>query len=356
MTGAERGAGHSAQVRVALVGYGFVGKTFHAPLIAETEGMSLHTIVSTQSDAVRADWPAVRFAATLADTLLDPAIDLVVIATPNDMHATQAHAALEAGKHVVVDKPFTVTVAEAEAVAAHAARAGRVLSVFQNRRYDSDFLTLQGVVASGALGEITQFESHFDRFRPHVRDRWREQAIPGAGLWYDLGPHLLDQAVHLFGTPIGITADIGLQRDGALSDDYFHVLLRYDRLRVILHASTLMLANDLRFSVHGTRGSFVKHGLDSQEDALKAGRTPGDAGWGDDLRPAALTRLSGESGAPDAVVSIPGDYRRYYSAVRDAVRGNPAANPVPPGDAVRVMRLLSAAQQSAARRREVTTL
>lgn len=343
----------TAPLQVALVGYGFVGRIFHAPLISGVDGLRLHTVVSGNPAAVHEDFPDLNVASDLGVALADPAIDLVVIATPNALHAPQAHAALDAGKHVVVDKPFTVTVAEAKALIAHAERAGRTLSVFHNRRYDSDFLTLRAVIAAGTLGEVTQFESHFDRFRLDVRDRWRERPGPGAGLWFDLGPHLLDQALQLFGTPLGITADIAVQRAGGATDDYFHALLRYERLRVILHASTIMAASDLRFSVHGTRGSFVKYGLDSQEDALKARRVPGDSGWGADLRPGALTTIDGDERTVRTVQGEPGAYQRFYASVRDAVRGI-AANPVPGRDALAVMRLIEMGIESSAAHREVT--
>jgi predicted dehydrogenase len=202
---------------------------------------------------------------------------------------------------------------------------------------------------SGALGVVTQYESHFDRFRLDVRDRWREQAGPGAGLWYDLGPHLIDQALQLFGAPIGITADIAVQRDGGIADDYFHAVLRYPRTRVILHASTIVAANDLRFAVHGTGGSFVKQGMDSQEDALKAGRTPGDANWGHDPRPGTLTTASGDI---RTIEGVPGDYRHYYAAVRAAILGT-GPNPVPAEQALAVMQLLDAGLESTRRRGEV---
>jgi predicted dehydrogenase len=339
-------------LQVALVGYGFVGKVFHAPLIASVDGLALHTVVSSNADAVHADFREARVVSSLDDALADPAIDLIVIGTPNALHAPQAHAALDAGKHVVVDKPFTVTVAEADAVIAHAERAGKLLSVFHNRRYDADFRTLRHLLADGALGTVTQFESHFDRFRLEVRDRWRERPGPGAGLWYDLGPHLIDQALQLFGAPIGITADITVQRDGAETADYFHATLRYARLRVILHASTMMAAHDLRYSVHGTHGSFVKQGLDSQEDALKAGRTPGDALWGHDSRPGTLTTVDGERTSTRIVAGEVGDYRRYYAGVRDAILGT-ALNPVPAGEALAVMKLIELGIESSAARKEI---
>ena len=339
-------------LQIALVGYGFVGKVFHAPLIAAVDGLALRTVVSSHPDAVHADLPGVHVAPSLDVALTDAAIDLVVIATPNALHAPQAHAALDAGKHVIVDKPFTVTVAEADDVIAHAERAGRVLSVFHNRRYDGDFRTLRHLLADAALGTVTQFESHFDRFRLEVRDRWRERAGPGAGLWYDLGPHLIDQALQLFGTPLGITADIAVQRDAGETADYFHAMLRYARLRVILHASTMMAAHDLRYSVHGTLGSFVKQGLDSQEDALKAGRTPGDALWGHDARPGTLTTVHGEHTSTRIIAGEVGDYRRYYAGVRDAIRGN-GLNPVPAGEALAVMKLIELGIESSTARREM---
>ena len=317
-----------ASLNVAVVGYGYAGRVIHAPLISAVDGLRLHGVVSGQGELVRSRWPEARVYPDLSAALADPAIDLVVLATPNAVHAEQAHAALDAGKHVVVDKPFTVTVAEAESVVAHAERAGKVLSVFHNRRWDSDFLTVRKLIAEGALGEVTYFESRFDRFRPVVRDRWRERTGAGAGLWYDLGPHLVDQALQLFGPPLDLTADLAIQREGAQVDDYFHVLLRYSRLRVVFHASMLVAANDLRFAVHGTRGSFVKLGLDPQEEVLRAGGVIGGDDWGVDRRAGVLTLVEGERVVVREVTSERGDWRRFYAGVRDAiwgVGGNPAS-------------------------------
>jgi predicted dehydrogenase len=327
-------------LNVALVGYGYVGKTFHAPLIAATPGLVLHTVVSSKPDLVRADFPLARVQPDLAMALSERAIDLVVIATPNHMHAPQAHQALDAGKHVVVDKPFTLTVEEAESVIAHAAGANRLLSVFHNRRWDADFLTLQSLIAAGTLGQVRQFTSHYDRFRPTVRDRWRENDVPGAGTWYDLAPHLIDQALVLFGRPDSIQADIQLQRDGAKAPDYFHAVLSYPETRVILHSSCLVADNRFRLSAHGTRGSFIKYGLDRQEDALKAGRTPGDEGWGEDDGAVRLT-VAGEDETTHAeqLIMRAGDYRRFYMGVRDAIGGQ-GANPVPGEEALEVMKLI----------------
>jgi predicted dehydrogenase len=335
-------------LNLCLVGYGYVGKTFHAPLIAATPGLTLHTIVSSKPDSVLADYPEVTVRADLSAALADPDVELVVVATPNELHAPQAHLALEAGKHVVVDKPFTLTVEQAQGVIAHAKSANRLLSVFHNRRWDADFLTLQRLMGEGTLGKIRQFTSHYDRFRPTVRDRWREQNVPGAGTWYDLAPHLIDQALVLFGQPDGISADIQKQREGAKAPDYFHAVLFYQDIRVILHSSCLVADNRFRFAAHGTKGSLVKQGLDRQEDALKAGRMPGDADWGKDDGAAVLT-LAGEG---DSVHAAPltlddGDYRRFYMGVRDAIAGT-GANPVPGEQALKVMKLLALGMESAA--------
>jgi predicted dehydrogenase len=341
-----------APLNVALVGYGYVGKTFHAPLIAATPGLALRVVVSSDPAKVAADLPEVRVVPDLAEALADPAIDLVVIATPNALHAPQAIAALNAGKHVVVDKPFALDAAEAATMADAANAAGKLLTVFHNRRWDSDFLTLKRLIADGSLGEVVQYESHFDRFRPVVRDRWRERAGPGSGAWMDLGPHLLDQALVLFGEPLAVAADVGIQRPGAGADDYFHVTLRYPTLRVILHGSLLTAASDLRLAVHGTGGSFVKHGLDPQEAQLKAGMVPGAPGWGRDSRHGVLTTVENDVQVHADVSPEPADYRAFYAGVREAILHG-APSPVPVEEALRVMRLLDLTEQAAAERREI---
>ena len=340
---------HQKDLGVALVGYGFAGKTFHAPLIAVTPGLKLRTVVSRDAGKVHADFPEAAVVADLAIALAEPNIDLVVIATPNALHAPQAHAALAAGKHVVVDKPFAVTLAEAQSVSAHAERAGRVLSVFQNRRWDGDFLTVRRLIAEGELGAVRHFESHFDRFRPDLRNCWRERAEPGSGLWFDLGSHLLDQALQLFGRPQAIYADFAMLRERSETTDFFHVLLRYPQSRAILHASALVPDGRLRFAVHGTKGSLITQGLDGQENLLKAGLRPGSTGWHLDAEPGTFT--PGE-GSPRQVAIESGDYCAYYSQIRECLNGQ-APNPVPPSQALDTMELLAIAAQSAAERREI---
>jgi predicted dehydrogenase len=244
-------------LRVGLIGYGYAGKTFHAPLIAAVPGLQLAAVASRDAAKVHADWPGTEVLADPQALLQRANLDLVVIATPNDSHYPLARAALAAGRHVVVDKPFTLTLAEARELQALAAQRGRLLSVFHNRRWDGDFLTLRALLAAGTLGRVVHLESRFDRFRPQVRQRWRESAQAGAGLWCDLGPHLLDQALQVFGPPRGIVLDQAALRDGAQADDWFLAQLRYDGLRVTLHASALAAAPGPRFTVHGTHGSWV---------------------------------------------------------------------------------------------------
>lgn len=335
-------------LNVALVGYGFAGKTFHGPLISACADLCLHTVVSTRPDAVQADWPDTKVVPDFAAALADPEIDLVVIATPDALHAEQAEAALTAGKAVVVDKPFALSLADARRVVALAEDHDLFLSVFQNRRWDADFLALKAEIASGRLGRIVTYESHFDRYRPVVRDRWREG--PGAGVWQDLGPHLIDQALVLFGRPLGITCDLAIQRDGGLAPDWAHAVLRYEHTRVVLNAAMLIAAPDVRFAVHGTKGSWLTSGLDPQEDQLKAGMLVGAPGWGID--PSPPTFVEGETGERSSAPGPAGDYPAYYAAVAKALRGH-GPNPVPPSEALLVMEVLEAGMLASRERREI---
>lgn len=330
-------------IRVALLGYGYAGKTFHAPLIASVPGLALVRVASTRPNEVHADLPGIEVAADPMQAIGCDDIDLVVIAAPNARHAPLASAALRAGKHVVVDKPFALTLAEARELRGLAKRHDRLLSVFHNRRWDSDFLGVKQVIDSGRIGEVVHFESHIDRFRPQVRDRWRESAQPGAGIWFDLGPHLVDQALQLFGLPRSVRADLAVLRPGALSDDWAHVVLDYQKRHVVLHASMLVAGGSVRFAAHGTRGSVVKPRIDRQEAQLLAGMKPGDAGWGEDDD--ALLLYPGD--APmQAIASPRGDQRLYYAGMRDAIRGV-APSPVTDAQALAVMAVLEAGIASA---------
>ena len=349
-TAIDRGMTSHDPIGVAVVGYGLAGQTFHAPLIAATPGLTLTAVVSSRPEAVHADLSDVEILPDLDAALAREDIRLIVVATPDALHAEQSIAALKAGKSVVVDKPVAATLADAKAVAAVAADAPGVFSVFQNRRWDADFLTLRRLIAEGELGEIAVFESHYDRFRPAVTDRWKDKR--DGGVWADLGPHLIDQAVQLFGTPIGVYADLQAQRQGATAIDYAHVLLRYDRLRVILNAGHLAAESRLRYVVHGTGGSFVKHGLDAQEGQSKAGLRPGDAKWGIDPSPGVLTKQVGDETIRTTLTPERGDYPAFYAAMRDAILGK-GPPPVTADQALTVMRIIDAGRRSAAERREI---
>lgn len=350
----------SRTLRAGLVGYGFAGQTFHAPVLSAVPGLELAAVASSQPHKVRAEWPGVAVVPDVAALVAREDIELVVVATPNAQHYPVAKVALEAGKHVVVDKPFTLDVAEARELELLSRRNNRVLAVYQNRRFDADYLTLKDLLATGELGRPVYLESHFDRFRPEVRDRWREQKVPGAGLWVDLGAHLVDQAVQLFGAPDTLQLDTAALRDGAQVEDYFHAVLRYESgphapLRVVLHATTLAAHAAPRYILHGTRGSYVKHGVDPQEDALRAGKRPPAAGWGADPLDGQLT-VYGADGVPQSstLPTRAGNYVAYYAAVRDAILGN-GPNPVPPEQAVALMELLDLGARSAAEGKALRT-
>ena len=338
-------------IRTGLIGYGTAGAVFHAPLIAAAPGLRLTAIASRRADEIARDFPEAKAYENPQSLIDDPDIELVVVATPNETHATLARAALEAGKHVVVDKPFTLDAGEAEALIALADAVGRKLSVFQNRRWDSDFLTVRRLVDDGRLGEIAYYEAHFDRFRPEIKQGWRETEAPGAGLLYDLGAHLIDQALVLFGLPQAVTADVTRQRAAARADDYFHVVLDYGRRRAVLHASVLVRDPGPRYLVHGDGGSFVKYGIDGQEAALREGRRPGGEGWGED-DPALFGRFTDADGTAATIDSLPGRYTAYYNGIAASIRDD-APLPVEARDARDVIRVIEAAQISARERRTI---
>ena len=338
-------------IRVALIGYGYAGRTFHAPLIRATPGLELAAIGSSRPEAVRADLPGIAVVASPQEICASPSIDLVVVATPNDTHVSIAAMALRAGKHVVVEKPLAPTLRESRELASLAERERRVLAVFHNRRWDGDFLAITDLLASGVLGEITHFESHFDRYRPVVRDRWRERPGVGAGLWYDLGPHLVDQALQLFGVPDRVTGNLAATRPGAAADDWAHVILEYGRRRVVLHTSVIAAAAPPRFVVHGLAGSWIKYGLDRQEGELIAALTPeGRHNAHADERG---VLVDGATGTEKEVALPRGDYGRFYAQVRELLLGL-GGNPVPPQQALAVIAVVEAAIESSAEGRTVT--
>jgi len=270
-------------------------------------------------------------------------IDLVVIASPNETHAPLAELAMRAGRNVVVDKPFTITVEEARHLAAVATENDVLLSVFQNRRWDSDFLTIQDAIGQDLVGRVVLFESRIDRYRPDVRDRWREIPGPGAGLLYDLGPHLIDQLLVLFGIPDSVQATLAKQRRGARTDDFFQLVLRYGEMVATLNAGSLVSGGSARFSVHGERASMVKQKPDVQEDQLRAGMVPGAPDWGLDPDDALL--YEGATGETRTLKTARGDQRGYYVALREALLGR-APNPVSPEQGATVMAIIEAGFRS----------
>ncbi|MET8692740.1 Gfo/Idh/MocA family oxidoreductase [Streptomyces bauhiniae] len=344
-------------LRVGLIGYGLAGSVFHAPLIAATDGLVLDTVVTSnpeRQEQARAEFPDVRVAAT-PDELFERAgeLDLIVIASPNKTHVPLATAALKAGLPVVVDKPIAGTAAEARELAALADEHGVLLSVFQNRRWDNDFLTLRKLLADGALGDVWRFESRFERWRPQPKGGWRESGDPAeiGGLLYDLGSHVVDQAIALFGPVTEVYAEAVVRRDGAeTDDDTFLALTHANGVRSHLYVSATTAQLGPRFRVLGSRAGFVKYGLDPQEAALRDGARPGTgSAWGVEEESLWGRLGAGESpvtGGGTAVETVPGDYPAYYAAVAAAVRGT-GPNPVTALEAAETLDVLEAARRSA---------
>ncbi|MFF9058478.1 Gfo/Idh/MocA family oxidoreductase [Streptomyces sp. NPDC014882] len=342
-------------LRVGLIGYGLAGSVFHAPLIAATEGLVLDTVVTSnpeRQEQARAGFPDVRVAGTPDELFARSGdLDLVVVASPNKTHVPLARTALEAGLAVVVDKPVAGTAAEARELAGLADERGLLLSVFQNRRWDNDFLTLRALLAEGALGEVWRFESRFERWRPRPKGGWRESGDPAeiGGLLYDLGSHVVDQALVLFGPVTRVYAEAVVRRAGAeTDDDTFLALTHANGVRSHLYASATTAQLGPRFRVLGSEAGYVKYGLDPQEAALREGGRPG-AGWGEEPEELWGRIGSGESpvtGGGGAVRTLPGDYPAYYAAVAKALTdGGP--NPVTAAEAAAALDVLEAARRSA---------
>jgi len=322
---------NSGVISVGLVGYGLAGAVFHAPLIRACKRMELSGVMTSR------DIP--RRVSSIGELI--ERCDLVVIASPNATHFPLAKSALEAGKHVAIDKPFTVTADEAEELIRLAASYGRVLTAFHNRRWDSDYLTVREIMPR--LGDISLFEANWDRFRPALREGWRESPEAAGGLLNDLGPHMIDQALQLFGWPDAVDADVTTQLEGRSVDDYFALTFHYGRMRACLRSSTLIAAPRPRFAVHGTGGSFVKWGLDPQEAQLKAGLMPRDDGFGVD--PAAGI-LTGADGSTESIATKRGNYLAFYEAVADAILDG-APVPVTAEDARNGLLLIALARDAA---------
>ena len=331
------------QIGVGLIGYGNAGRIFHAPLIMAEPRLDLRLIGSR--DFSTKTLPEGVSGKPVEEVINAPEIDLIVIASPNDSHAPLAEQALQAGKHVVIDKPFALTADQALGVLELAQFKNRHAIVFQNRRWDGGFLTARKAVEDGRLGQISYGAFHFDRFSPAIKNRWREWDGPGAGILYDLGPHLFDQIVALFSKPDAVTATLARQREGAQVDDFFHAVLEYGTTRIVAHASSLMPAHGPRISLYGSQGSLFQYGFDGQEEALKAGAAPGDPGWG--VTPEAMVQVLDADGARTELEVMNGRYEAFYEAVAVTLLDG-AAPPITSSDALSVMRVLDAARVSAA--------
>ena len=346
-----------APFRVGLIGFGLAGQSFHAPFLATTPGLELSVIVTANQERRRAAANAYPGA-----TILDSAeqlwlrareLDVAVIASPNRTHAVLAHDALSHGLHVVVDKPFATSVTEARAVVAEAQRRNRIVTVFQNRRWDGDFLTLRRLIAESALGQPLRFESRFERWRPVPRDNWRERGTPeeAGGLLFDLGSHLIDQALQLFGRVATVYAELDRRRPGVqVDDDSFLALTHANGVRSHLFMSAVAAHPGPRFRMLGSQAAYVKWGMDPQEAKLRSGQSPDHPGFGDDPR-----ESWGELGAEDNFTPVPtqpGAYRRFYEGLVDALRAV-APVPVDPHDAVATLAVIEAAQRSAAEQRVI---
>ncbi|MBV9074469.1 MAG: oxidoreductase [Acidobacteria bacterium] len=340
-------------IDVGLVGFGFAGRVFHAPIISAVQGLRLSGIVQrTGEDAARL-YPEAAVVRSLDELLANERIKLIVVATPNASHFGLAKQCLIASKHVVVDKPFTTTYSEAAELIELAKSRERLLTVYQNLRFNGDFRTIRELVESKRLGRIALYEAHFDRYRLQLRPgAWRERPEAGSGVFFDLGVHLIDQSMLLFGWPEAIAADIRIERDGAAVDDTFDVILQYPRMRAFLRASMIALAPDLRFVIRGEGGAFVKYGIDPQEEALKHAEVPRDDTWGLESEAKWGTIYSpGNAGTvSEPVPTLPGDYRLFYANVRDAILGKSVPE-VTHSQMLNVMYALELALESSCRQR-----
>lgn len=339
-----------SKIKVALIGFGWVVKYFHMSLLSAAPELSVIAIGTHRISKVSEEFPDLLVLSP-EEASTRPEIDLVIIATVNSSHVQLAELALRSGKHVVVEKPFTPTLDEARYLADLAYREGKILSVFQNRRWDSDFLTVKNAIKAGLLGDVVHLESHIDRFVPTIADAWRERPGPAAGMWFDLGPHVGDQAMQLFGIPNRVTAVFAQQRDGAQTDDWFHVVLEYEKLRVILHAAQLVPSGGTRFTVHGTNGSLIKRNSDPQESQMLGGLKPADPGWGID-NDKAVFHPANDNLNPKLIDASPGDQSQFYVQLVQAIQTG-SVNPVAPIEAVVVTALLETAAKSAFERRSL---
>lgn len=342
-------------IRAALASYGMSGEVFHAPLLAVHPEFQLYKILERNRNKSQEKYPDVTVVKTYEELLEDDQIDLIVVNTPNPYHYDMAEKALNAGKHVVMEKPFTNTSEEAKKLIQLAKGKGKILTVFQNRRLDSDFLTVQKVIDSKLLGYMVEYEAHYDRYRNFIQQNtWKEESGPGSGILFNLGSHMIDQALTLFGLPTSLTAKLAVQREGGKADDSYHLILSYDGFQVVLKSSYLVRDEGPRYKVLGNLGTFTKYGLDTQEDCLKAGQLPLGADWGSEP-PEIWGMLDTEINGlhfRGEVESEKGNYNLFYDNLAEAVNQK-AELMVKAEEAMHVIRLIELAEQSHREKREV---
>ena len=343
-------------INTALLSYGMSGEVFHAPLLMASPQFNLSAVVQRNTNTVQKHYPSVTIIRTVDEVIQDPAIELVIVNTPNETHYPFAVKALEVGKHVVVEKPFTVTVKEANELITLSKKKNRILTAFQNRRWDGDFLTLKKVIAEKLVGKIVEFEAHYDRFRNYIESNtWKEEEGIGKGILYNLGSHMLDQALVLFGMPDEVDARVGIQRPGGKVDDYYDIRLQYKGLNVIIKSSYLVREQGPRYVLHGTEGSFItSSGVDPQEQALKEKKIPGSTGWGthDKEYWGKLNSTVNDLHVEGKIETIPGNYLGFYQNLFEVIREGKTLE-VKPEQARDVITLIEAAYESNRQRRAI---
>ena len=334
---------NKAVIKTAIVGYGFSAKTFHLPFLNALDNFAVTAISSSQAEMVKQDHPNAEHYFTAEEMLQNSDADLVIITAPNNVHYALAKLALENNKHVILEKPFVTKIADGQALIALAKENSLVLSVYQNRRWDGDFLTVKKLIAENKLGNIKHYESHFDRFRPNTTQRWREQSQDGGGILFDLAPHLIDQALQLFGLPIAVTAQCEIMRAESTNIDYFNLTLHYPDKLALLHASLFSAGPNLRFNIQGDQGQYRKLGLDPQEERLKAGIQPNTADWGkEDEQQYGHLYFADSSQVEETEC---GGYQHFYLQMADAIH-NGTKPPVSAEDALWNIRLIELAMES----------
>lgn len=303
-------------INVALSSFGMSSLVFHGPLLKVNPNFLISKILERTKELSKDIYPEATIVRNFDDIINDTNIDLVVVNTPDDSHYEYTKKALEAGKHVIVEKPFVQNIQQGEELIELARQKGLVLTVFQNRRWDGDFMTVKKVIEDGLLGRLVEFESHFDRYRNYIQpDTWKENPDTGAGITFNLGSHMIDQAIVLFGKPTAVDADIRIMRTDGKVDDYYDINLYYDKVKVKCKSSYLVREEGPRYILHGTNGSFLKWGIDPQEEQLKKGTLPGEGDWGEDV-PEDWGVLNSEINGlhfEGAIETIPGDYRIFYN-------------------------------------------